>query len=64
MTPENVDLKLCSAHVVTKSVAYADKGRVVSPLCPDQTAAVLVDNLITMLRVSSRLRGNANDLYN
>ena len=64
MTPENVDLKLCSAHVVTKSVAYADKGRVVSPLCPDQTAAVLVDNVITILRVSSRLRGNANDLYN
>ena len=63
MTPENVDLKLCSAHVVTKSVAYADKGRVVSPLCPDQTAAVLVVEVITtILRVSS-VRGNADNLY-
>ena len=66
MTPENVDLKLYNAHVVSKSsksVAYVNKGRVVSPLCPDQTTAVLaVEVITTIIRVSS-VRRNADDLY-
>ena len=68
MAPENVDLwSVVNIHVVTENVrfsAYVDICRVVSPFCPDQTAAVLVDNVITILGVSSRLRGNANNLCN
>ena len=49
MTPKNVDLEWIIVHVWIKSIAYVDKGRVVSPLCPGQTAAVLDVEVLTVL---------------
>ena len=49
MTPKNVDLEWIIVHVWIKSIAYVDKGRVVSPLCPGQTAAVLDVEVLAVL---------------
>ena len=49
MAPKNVDLEWIIVHVMIKRIAYVDKGRVVSPLCPGQTAAVLDVEVLTVL---------------
>ena len=49
MTPQNVELEWIIVHVMTKSIAYVGKGRVVSPLCPGQTAAVLDVEVLAVL---------------
>ena len=43
--------------------AHLDKRRVVSPLRPDQAAALLSVEVVTRLLVSSCISGNANNLF-